>query len=360
MSVLTFESPLALEPASRPLDWRQSYGLRFQSDFPLPELPLAPLNAGEADVRVELGEPLPLEEVARLCAPDAPVEDTMRFEEAWSQMLFSGVGRFTVSEGKHILVEPVEGTSPSTWRLPMLGAILALLLEQRGLLALHGGAGRFLDGEGNEVAAGFLGDKGQGKSTLNAALSQAGHPLLCDDVLALSLLDSQTVPLAQSGFACLKLRPDALSGVLNAQPDEFPLVAPEIAEMDKRSVPASLAPRPLPLRHLFVLSSLPDEAPEPVTFRRLGASEALLNLMPHTFAARFGELYLKGAPAAAHFRACSRLASECAVWELARKRDLALLPATIRAVEDAVREGAAVTVREGAPSIGASEARGQS
>ena len=341
-----------------PLDRRLAYGLRFQSEFALPELPLDPLAEGEADVLVEVGTPISTEEVARLCAPEAPVEDMMRFEEGECQLLFSEVARYTLRAGKHVLVEPREGTSESSWRLPLLGSVMALLLEQRGLLALHGGAARFFDGE-QDVAAGFLGDKGQGKSTLNAALSQAGFALLCDDVLAVSGLEAQVQqpPVSQAqltaipGFAWLKLLPDAVRGVWNAEPDEFDLVAPEVAEVEKRSIPARLAPEPLPLHHLFILSSLPDEASQPLVLRRLGAQEALLNLIPHTFAARFGALYLKGERRTAHFQACARLASECQIWELARKRDLKLLPQTIQAIENAVRENA---VRENASDSGSS------
>lgn len=264
----------------------------------------------------------------------------MRFEESECQVLFSEVGRYTLRNGQHVLLEPVEGTGESSWRLPLLGSVMALLLEQRGLFALHGGAARFLGSDGKDVAAGFLGDKGQGKSTLNAALSQAGFSLLCDDVLAVSGLDSAAPAelMALSGFAHLKLLPDAVRGVWNAEPDEFSLVAPEVAEMDKRSIPARLAPEALPLRHLFILTSLPDEANEPFTLRRLEAREALPQLIVHTFAARFGPLYLKGPRRIAHFRACSRLASECQVWELARKRDLSLLPSTIEAIQEAVHE----------------------
>ena len=356
--------PLPAFEAPASDDWRTAYGLRFQSDFPLPELVLDSTRAG-ADVHIEVGAPLSCEEVARLNAPDAPLEDVMRFEEAQCQLLFTEVGRYTLRQGRHVLVEPLEGTTESSWRLPLLGTVMALLLEQRGLLALHGGAASFPGCDGKPVAAGFLGDKGQGKSTLNAALSQAGFALLCDDVLAVSgsgldasfpattspatmatdltarvELPTSSEPLALSGFAWLKLLPDAVRGVWNAEPDAFALVAPEVAELDKRSIPARLCPDALPLRALFILSTLPGDAPEPVVLRRMKAQEAFTHLMTHTFAARFGELYLKGARRAAHFRACSRLASECAVWELARKRDLALLPQTIAAVEGAVREGA--------------------
>lgn len=339
------ESPSSVAASQR----HRAYGLRFGSDFLLPELPLD--ESGEApDVAIQLGEPLSLEEVARLTAPDAPIENTTRFENGWAQMLFSGVGRFTIDNGRRILVEPVEGTVPSTWRLPLLGAIMALLLEQRGLFALHGGAAVLRDGAGNEVAAGFLGEKGQGKSTLGAALSKAGFSLLCDDVLAVSFSSSDKLapPLALSGFANLKLLPEAVKQVWEDSPENFALVAPELAGMDKRQVPARLAPDARTLRHLFVLSSLEDvdeahtsamamDEGADVALSRLSAQEALAWLVPHTFGARFGDLYLSGARRGQHFQACARLVSQCAVWKLARRRDLSLLPQTIAAIEDAVR-----------------------
>ena len=323
-------------PASQ--DRRFAYGLRFDSDFALPELSATGASVSP-DVRIELAAPISRADVEASRAPGAPVEGVLRFEERDCQLLFSDVGRFLVREGRLVRVEPLEGTSASSWRLPLLGSVMALLLEQRGSLTLHGGAARFHDATGREVAAGFLGDKGQGKSTLNAALSQAGFSLLCDDVLAVSGANAPDESLmALSGFAWLKLAPDAVAGVWNARPDEFDLVAPEVADTDKRSVPARLAPDALPLRHLFLLTTLSNEASEPFTLRQLPPSLALPALLPHTFAARFGELYLKGAHRLAHFRGCARVASECAVWELARKRDLSLLPATVRAVENAVRD----------------------
>lgn len=361
MNALPFSEPFpTLDSAPLPLERRRSYGLRFQSDFALPELALDEAGQGQADVRIEVGAPILSEEVALLNAPDAPLEGVMRFEKGWCQLLFSEVGRYTLRGGRHVLVEPLEGTSESSWRLPLLGTVMALLLEQRGLLALHGGAARFQNGGAEEVAAGFLGDKGQGKSTLNAALSQAGFALLCDDVLACDF-NAGSAPRALSGFAWLKLLPDAVRGVWNAPPEAFDLVAPE-TELAKRSVPALLAPEPLPLRHLFILSSLPDDAPEPLALRRMEAQESLAHLISHTFAARFGALYLKGEGQKTYFRACSRLASECQVWQLSRKRDLALLPQTIAAIEKVVREKVVRedVVRDNAAYSSASEASAQS
>lgn len=317
-----------------------AYGLTFASDFLLPELPaIPPAQASKADttpdVVIELGAALSLEFVKNAAAEGAPLENSLRFSAQSARLLYSGVGRFTVSEGRHVLVEPLEGRGPSTLRLPLLGAVLALLLEQRGLFVLHAGA---VDMGG--FAAAFLGDKGQGKSTLNAALARAGYPLFSDDVVALSWPDASELkfPLTLCGFAQIKLVPDAVRAVLDAEPADWPAVAPELAEVDKRSFSAPLAAHPLPLRHLFILSSLDeeDEGAEEVRLRALTPQDALLHLMPHTFAARFGEFYLKDERRKTHFMQCARVVRECQVWELARRRDLALLPSTLESIARAV------------------------
>jgi hypothetical protein len=193
-----------------------------------------------------------------------------------------------------------------------------------------------------------MGEKGQGKSTLNAALSCAGYPLLSDDVVALTWSAAPTMdsPLALSGFAQIKLVPDAVRAVLGGESADWPAVAPELAEVDKRSFTAPLAEKALPLRHVFVLSSLDaDDSGEDVRLRLLSPQEALIHLMPHTFGARFGELYLKEERKKTHFRQCARLVNECQVWELARRRDLKLLPATIDAIARAVSASPSQTAR---------------
>ena len=331
---------------SSPCDHRFAYGLRFASDFPLPELPDSAPDASSApDVRIELDSPFPRAEVQRLITPDCPIENVMLFEESCYRVLFSEVGRFTVRDGSHVLVEPLEGTSASSWRLPLLGSILALLLEQRGLLALHAGAVEMPGPDGTPIACALAGEKGQGKSTLNASLALAGFPLLCDDVLGLDLpADRSQSPVVRVGYGGIKLVPDTVRAVLNRAPEELSQVSPELAEdpeLNKRHFSAPLSATPLPLRHVFLLASHEDDGDEgrdAVSLRSLAPQEALGALFPHTFAARWGELYLKGAVRSAHFKGCAQVVASCHVWELSRRRDIGLLPQTIELIARTARE----------------------
>ncbi len=320
----------------------RAFGLIFSSDVPLPEFSRFGTDCEvqsappiQPDVVIEVGAFLSPEWVKSALLPGAPVDDLLNFSASRAQILISGVGRFTVTDGAHVLIEPLKSRGPSTWRLPLLGSVLALLLEQRGLFVLHAGA---VDVGG--FAAAFLGEKGQGKSTLNAALAQSGFPLLSDDVVALMWPrdDKTELPLALSGFAQIKLVPDAARAVLGGDPENWPAVAPELNQIDKRSFMAPLAPRSLPLRHVFVLDS-PESAEnggDDIQLIALSPQDALIQLMPHTFAARFGELYLHGDRKKTHFKQCARLVSACRVWKLSRRRDLALLPATLDCIAKAV------------------------
>ncbi|RYX82716.1 hypothetical protein EON83_18025 [bacterium] len=322
-------------------DYRFAYGFHIASDLELPELPASDPR-DNPDVSIEVGATLLRSEVKRLITPESPIKNALVFEDGYCQILFTEVGRFTVRGGSHILIEPLEGVSPSALRLPLLGSILAMLLEQRSLLALHAGCVEMTGPTGNLIACAFAGDKGQGKSTLGAALSVAGFPLFCDDVLGLTLPSNRSEsPVALLGFGSIKLIPDAVSAVLSVDPEELPLVAPELSQdsdYNKRQFLAPVANSERPLRHVFLLASHEDADLDDITLRALAPQEALMLLITHTFAARWGELYLKGAARNAHFKACAQIVASCHVWELSRRRDLKLLPKTIELIATTARE----------------------
>jgi hypothetical protein len=101
--------------------------------------------------------------------------------------------------------------------------------------------------DGSAVA--FLGDCGDGKSTLGAALVARGFPMLTDDVLALEFEDGRV--LAHAGPARIKLLPSVAravlgrSGTRRLNPGTRKLVLP----LSRRST-ASTA---VPLEALYVL-----------------------------------------------------------------------------------------------------------
>ncbi len=93
--------------------------------------------------------------------------------------------------------------------IQFLGMVLALWLLGRGVPVLHAAA---VTVKGD--AAAFVGEKGQGKTTLAAAMVARGHPFLADDLLALSPgTASLPLPRAHAGVPLLRVTDAQIAGV---------------------------------------------------------------------------------------------------------------------------------------------------
>lgn len=172
----------------------QCYGLRVRSEVPLPELVECEVG-GVADVTIQ-----------RAGLADQPAQD---FEElrpgrlwrgpAAMRLHLAGVAAYEVSDGRRIVVDPDPQADPDEIRLFLLGTCFGALLQQRGLLVLHGNSVRIGD-----ACAVVVGHSGAGKSTLAAEFVRLGYDLLADDVVP---VDADLCALP--GFPKIKLWADA-------------------------------------------------------------------------------------------------------------------------------------------------------
>jgi hypothetical protein len=172
----------------------QAYGLGVASDLPCPELPP---GDRASDVRIRTGT---VEGTLDDCAVRGAY-----YQLAPRRVLLSirGVARYLITCGTEIVVDPEPGADGEVIRLFLLGGALGALLQQRGLLVLHGSCVAGADG-----AVVFLGPSGRGKSTLATALYRRGYVVLADDVTALTLASDGT-PLVLPGPGYVRLLPDA-------------------------------------------------------------------------------------------------------------------------------------------------------
>ena len=152
-------------------------------------------------------------------------------------------GRVLISpDGGELLCEPDPGNAG--WTAIVAAQALPLAATLRGLEVLHA-SGVVLDGGAVLVT----GAAGAGKSSLAAALVRAGGQLLSDDAVALEARGGALV--AHAGSLALQLR----------EPEDERLSAPERAALGqpagtvegKRRYVSAAAPRPAPLRALFLL-----------------------------------------------------------------------------------------------------------
>ena len=112
-------------------------------------------------------------------------------------MRYEGVARYLVTHGRDVLVEPWGGSDDDIGCI-FAGTPLTALLQQRGMATFHAAAVQTTDG-----AALLLGESGDGKSTLAAALVERGYALVADDVTAVVV--NRAVAAAVPGFNSLRL-----------------------------------------------------------------------------------------------------------------------------------------------------------
>ncbi len=308
-NVVTSSSPLLQEREK--LYTYRAYGLNIHSALPLPEL--TP-GTGAADVIIRLGkvEGLP---------PEA--KTAYRYIKAAPKGIYlawDGVGAFLVRAGREIIVEPRPGLKERVLRLFILGTTLAMLLHQRGELAVLHASVVAIDGQ----AVGFVGAKSAGKSTMAASLHARGHNLLSDDILAVDL--SQSRPVALPGFPYFKLWPDSVAA-LGHVAESLPRLRPEL---EKRGyhLTDGFSSAPVPLKGIYVLDRGPEAAIEPIH-----PQQALLELMPHWYGARFGMELLQALGVSTHFLQCAALARDVPIYRFSRPRSLSGLPDVARLLE---------------------------
>lgn len=287
------------------------YGLHIYSDLPLSGLMTGGGGTG-VDAFIHLGKVrhLPLEAKRRQGCFYATPEEAYFFWE--------GEGMFLVRGGREIIVEPLPGVEERVLRSTLLGVALGVLLHQRGVLTLHASA-VVIDGG----TAAFMGKKGEGKSTMAAALYARNYGVLADDIVACTVHASAR-PMVLPGFPELRLWPE-VAAFFGDELETLPRLHPR---SEKRARPGGHAfpQAPHPLRCVYAL----DEGTG-LGIETLQPQEAFLELVRHSYAPRF--LGTIGATAS-HFRWCAQLASSVPVLRLRRPRSLAALPDVARLVEE--------------------------
>jgi len=294
-----------------------TYGLRIHSALPLPELVAdeAAALGNEADVTIRFG---------RIEAVPFKTNDRWRHIHAQEEevyLFWRGVGLFLVRGGCEIIVDPAAGVKGSMLRLFILGTALAILLHQRAhMVVLHASTAAI---SGQAVA--FAGAGGSGKSMMVATLHERGHSLLADDISAVDVRNGN--PVALPGFPYLRLWPDSVTS-LGRIPEALPRLRPELEKRGCR-VTTGFSPGPIPLKYIYVLSQGPKPEIKP-----LRAHEALIELMPHWYGARFGMELLRALGLSTHFLQCAALVNRTTVCRLEKPDSLSSVPDAIWLVEE--------------------------
>ena len=270
-------------PGAGALDY-SLFGLNVRSSLPLPEL-FPASDERNPDVIISTG----------------PIHDTEAEEAGLNSvdgaliLAVPDIGRFRISGGSDIVVDPVAGVPDRNLRLYLLGSVFGALLHQRGLLPLHANA---IEIDGAAVA--FMGESGAGKSTLAAWFHDRGHRIVADDVCAI-LFDPDGQPVTLPGLPRFRLWQKALEAS-GRRAAEFVRSYADDDMWNKFDIPVgaeTAVSSKLPLRSIYVL-----ERGDQLNFRLLEGVKAAEAAFAHTY---------RGAYVAAvkreqsHWDACIRL-----------------------------------------------------
>ena len=289
---------------------RTIYGLSIRSAIDLPDLPP---SSSPPDVQVTLG----------YVKPVCPVltDDGCAFwaRPGEAKLFYDGVGAFHVINGSQIIVDPADGVDEREIRFFILGPAMAMLLHQRGLLAIHANAVE-IDG----VAALFTGFSGRGKSTLAAFLCSRGHRLVADDISPIDV-STASQPIVLPGIPQIRLLPESIRTL--GQPTSGPAIHPRTDKQAWR-VRSGVSAAPVPLDRIYILTDS-----DALHIERLRPNAGFGQLVASTYpiAARLMEA---DGTAKQHFRQCVALARRVRVCRLHRPRSLALLPELARMIEE--------------------------
>lgn len=286
-----------------------AFDLVIDSSFELPELPIVDRSA-EPDVTIRRADldPVPT---------SVEAFDGRRITSKPGQfkITYRSIGTFVIRDGERVACDPAtdDVSDKKGFRRLVENEVLAMLLQQRGLLVLHGSAVLV---DGNAVV--FLGKRGTGKSTTAAAFHSKGYQVFEDDTVAIRY--DEDVPRVVSGVPELRLMPDA-AAALGLDETTVPLGdwGPEKCYLHLDTVP-----EPAPIATCYVLRDGPGLAIEDLT-----GHERLLHLISRTYIR--GLLHDAGLQSS-HLTQCSTLLESAQFRTLERPKDLGALSSFVDSV----------------------------
>ena len=253
----------------------------------------------------------------RWVLPDECVKAELYRQPGGFLLRFPGDADFAIdADCRRVTGWPVPGVAENHFQSLYCNAVLPLIGDHLGGLFLHGSA---VSVGGRAVA--FLGQSGDGKTTLAGAFAKAGHPYLTEDVI--ELVASAGIYHLQPKPSGLRLFADSAAYLLGDDP--------ELAEGDDKidvadAIALPFRATPAPLAAVFVLG---HDYAAPLALAQLDERRAVEQLMPHSFILDVEDkVRLRG-----HFGRIVGLACDTRCYALDYIRDYAELPRVVAAVE---------------------------
>lgn len=293
-----------------------AYYLTIESELPLP-LPES-ISPDKPDIKIIKGDLLQPETLYR------SYDGVWYAHEEGSLFLkWDALGSFRISQGREIVVAERKMNGKHSPVAALLGTVMAVAIQQRGTPTLHG-SGMLID----DAAIIFLGQKGEGKSTIAGFLQKQGNAIISDDVCAIDMQDKEK-PIISPSFSNLKLWPDAMH-YLDYQIEQFERVHPAL---EKRNIclNTGFSYSRSPVAAMIVLTTGPEISLTPLT-----GHQGLPFLLAHLIINRFPE-HQPDKLVRSIYNQMTDLLQHVPLYRLTRPRDISLLPRIQDLIRDMIR-----------------------
>lgn len=238
------------------------------------------------------------------------------------RLVFDDTGTFDVStDGSTIEWAAPEGVDLDAARKDVLGRVMAVALQQQGVVALHGSAVSL-----GGIGVCFLAPKFHGKSTTAAALVDAGARFLTDDLVA---IDEASPPHILPGVPIFQLWRDSAERVGSGAAD-VPGTSSDAKFQRHWGRGVGQRGTGARLGAIYLLVPRPADPAAAVVRTRLSSVEAALALLGQSKLARL--LGPEGRQTL--LAATTRLADQVPVYRLAVPRDFARLGDLVTSLQE--------------------------
>ena len=292
-------------------------GLSISSEIALPGLLAQGNDGGPCEISIRR------DKVASALDNERIVGPTWQMSGDQFLLRIPNVARFLVTGGSTVAFETENDTPAEDVAIFLVGTVLGILLHQRGHIALHASAV-----EVNGKAVLFCGRSRAGKSTMAAALSQRGYPLVTDNLCVVAT--AAATPMALPDGGRLRLWAQAIESLdLGTRRS-----APVRTHIEKYYVePSSAAYEALPLGAIYVLRETRPPLTEGID--QPHATGTPLLLMRHI---HLPLLIRRMNREAAHFKAAIEIANAVGIFYLTRRFEFVDMPVVISWLEQHWRE----------------------
>lgn len=288
-----------------------AYGLTICSQLSIPEFISKEVINPDVTITVQqelnIADYIPKDAIAKFwCLKIGQQQSTFYVRDA---------GVFLIENGDRVIFIPTENPCKELIRISLIETVMAIVLQQRGLLVLHGSG---ININGNGVV--FVGKSGQGKSSTAGALHRYGYEIITDDVAPINLTHKE--PTIAPGFPQLKLG-EEIAAELGHDFATLPIFYPSEAKRcyrPKQNFSLAL----LPLKRIYILTDASE-----FEIEALRPSEAVFELSCNSRPTSLSYIRDKE-----HFLRCVAFAQKFTIHRLKRPRNLQLLPQLVKTVEE--------------------------